>query len=136
MQVWTFHDKLNVHAGLPEEAKESGMSVLSLTPGCPFCQDKTVTWFWRLREIFDGQKTKGDRLPLENMLEGLISQASQPNEYRVIHWSEISHTSFCLANNEPFVNEFFSRAGVTTADSSSSPATFNCFSVSADAADL
>ena len=37
-------------------------------------QDKTVTWFWRLREIFDGQKTKGDRLPLENMLEGLISQ--------------------------------------------------------------
>ena len=39
-----------------------------------FLQDKTVTWFWRLREIFDGQKTKGDRLPLENMLEGLISQ--------------------------------------------------------------
>ena len=33
-----------------------------------------MTWFWRLREIFDGQKTKGDRLPLENMLEGLISQ--------------------------------------------------------------
>ena len=39
-------------------------------------QDKTVTWFWRLREIFDGQKTKGDRLPLENMLEGLISQVN------------------------------------------------------------
>ena len=42
----------------------------------PFSEDKTVTWFWRLREIFDGQKTKGDRLPLENMLEGLISQVS------------------------------------------------------------
>ena len=41
-------------------------------------QDKTVTWFWRLREIFDGQKTKGDRLPLENMLEGLISQVNHP----------------------------------------------------------
>jgi len=39
--------------------------------------EKTVTWFWRLREIFDGQKTKGDRLPLENMLEGLISQMPQ-----------------------------------------------------------
>ena len=35
-----------------------------------------MTWFWRLREIFDGQKTKGDRLPLENMLEGLISQVN------------------------------------------------------------
>lgn len=43
----------------------------------PRNQDKTVTWFWRLREIFDGQKTKGDRLPLENMLEGLISQMPQ-----------------------------------------------------------
>ena len=38
-------------------------------------QDKAVKWFWRLREIFDGQKTQGERLPLENMLEGLISQA-------------------------------------------------------------
>ena len=43
-------------------------------------QDKTVTWFWRLREIFDGQKTKGDRLPLENMLEGLISQVNQDKD--------------------------------------------------------
>ena len=33
--------------------------------------------FWRLREIFDGQKVKGDRLPLESMIEGLISQMPQ-----------------------------------------------------------
>lgn len=43
----------------------------------PRKHDKTATWFWRLREIFDGQKVKGDRLPLENMLEGLISQMPQ-----------------------------------------------------------
>jgi hypothetical protein len=91
MQVWTLNDKLNVHAGLPEETEESGPSVLRLNVVRPCCQDKAVTWFWRLREIFDGQKTKGDRLPLENMLEGLISQARQANEYRLIHWSEISH---------------------------------------------
>jgi len=43
----------------------------------PRNQDKMVTWFWRLREIFDGQKVNGDRLPLENMLEGLINQMPQ-----------------------------------------------------------
>ena len=51
-----------------------------------FLQDKTVTWFWRLREIFDGQKTKGDRLPLENMLEGLISQVTnQANNVNIAY---------------------------------------------------
>jgi len=43
----------------------------------PRKHDKSATWFWRLREIFDGQKVRGDRLPLENMLEGLISQMPQ-----------------------------------------------------------
>ena len=43
----------------------------------PRKHDKSATWFWRLREIFDGQKVRGDRLPLENMLEGLISQKPQ-----------------------------------------------------------
>ena len=37
------------------------------------------TWFWRLREIFDGQihDKYGDKLPLEQMVEGLISQMPQ-----------------------------------------------------------
>jgi len=35
------------------------------------------TWFWRLREIFDGQKVHGEKLPLEQMIEGLISQMPQ-----------------------------------------------------------
>ena len=35
------------------------------------------TWFWRLREIFDGQKIHGEKLPLESMVEGLISQMPQ-----------------------------------------------------------
>ncbi|XP_023338409.1 chorion peroxidase isoform X2 [Eurytemora carolleeae] len=35
------------------------------------------TFFWRLREIFDGQTVGGSRLPLENMLEGLCSQMPQ-----------------------------------------------------------
>jgi len=43
----------------------------------PRNQSGAATWFWRLREIFDGQKISGDRLPLESMLEGLISQPPQ-----------------------------------------------------------
>ena len=43
----------------------------------PRQQSGTGTFFWRLREIFDGQKVKGDRLPLESMIEGLISQMPQ-----------------------------------------------------------
>ena len=43
-----------------------------------------MTWFWRLREIFDGQKTKGDRLPLENMLEGLISQVADGQRQKML----------------------------------------------------
>ena len=35
------------------------------------------TWFWALREIFDGQKVHGKKLPLEEMIEGLISQMPQ-----------------------------------------------------------
>merc|ERR1719369_459004 len=46
----------------------------------PRKHDKTATWFWRLREIFDGQKVQGDRLPLENMLEGLVSQMPQTTD--------------------------------------------------------
>jgi len=36
--------------------------------------------FWRLREIFDGQTVEGSRLPLEDMLEGLISQMPQTTD--------------------------------------------------------
>ncbi len=36
-----------------------------------------VYWLWRLREVFDGQSIRGARLPLENMLEGLITQEPQ-----------------------------------------------------------
>ena len=32
---------------------------------------------WRLRDIFDGQKVRGRKMPLEAMLEGLISQNPQ-----------------------------------------------------------
>lgn len=36
-----------------------------------------VYWLWRLREVFDGQSVRGERLPLENMIEGLITQEPQ-----------------------------------------------------------
>jgi peroxidase len=38
---------------------------------------KDIYWLWRLREVFDGQSIRGERLPLENMLEGLITQEPQ-----------------------------------------------------------
>ncbi len=38
---------------------------------------KDIYWLWRLREVFDGQSIRGQRLPLENMLEGLITQEPQ-----------------------------------------------------------
>ena len=39
--------------------------------------DRDVYWLWRLREVFDGQSVRGAKLPLENMLEGLITQQPQ-----------------------------------------------------------
>ena len=39
--------------------------------------NKDVYWLWRLREVFDGQSVRGAKLPLENMLEGLITQEPQ-----------------------------------------------------------
>lgn len=36
-----------------------------------------VYWLWRLREVFDGQSVRGERLPIENMIEGLITQEPQ-----------------------------------------------------------
>ena len=38
---------------------------------------KEVYWLWRLREVFDGQSIRGEQLPLENMIEGLITQEPQ-----------------------------------------------------------
>jgi len=38
------------------------------------------TSFWRLREIFDGQTVGGARLPLEDMIEGLVSQMPQSTD--------------------------------------------------------
>lgn len=38
---------------------------------------KEVFWMWRLREIFQGQSIRGAELPLENMVEGLITQEPQ-----------------------------------------------------------
>jgi len=44
----------------------------------PRQQSNESKYFWRLREIFDGQKkVKDDRLPLESMVDGLISQMPQ-----------------------------------------------------------
>jgi len=40
-------------------------------------REKDVYWLWRLREVFDGQSVRGARIPLENMLEGLITQEPQ-----------------------------------------------------------
>lgn len=40
-------------------------------------KSEDVYWLWRLREVFDGQSIRGARLPLENMLEGLITQEPQ-----------------------------------------------------------
>ena len=37
---------------------------------------KRPVW-WKLRDIFDGQKVRGNKMPIEQMLEGLISQAPQ-----------------------------------------------------------
>ena len=42
-----------------------------------FMSSKEVYWLWRLREVFDGQSIRGERLPLENMIEGLITQEPQ-----------------------------------------------------------
>jgi len=36
--------------------------------------------FWRLREIFDGNNVDGQRLPLEEMIEGLVSQMPQTTD--------------------------------------------------------
>ena len=117
IQVRPLNDQLHVHAGLPEETKESGGSsgctfvkrIIAIRPNQKynlwywktkyfFLQDKTVTWFWRLREIFDGQKTKGDRLPLENMLEGLISQV-WPGQW--CEYSLLVFYSRCLKHVTP-----------------------------------
>ena len=38
---------------------------------------KDVFWLWRLREVFDGQSIRGAELPLDNMIEGLITQEPQ-----------------------------------------------------------
>ena len=38
---------------------------------------KEVFWLWRLREVFDGQSIRGSRLPMDNMIEGLITQEPQ-----------------------------------------------------------
>jgi hypothetical protein len=40
-------------------------------------ESKDVYWLWRLREIFGGQTIHGGRIPLENMIEGLITQEPQ-----------------------------------------------------------
>ena len=40
-------------------------------------RNKDVYWLWRLREVFDGQSIRGARLPLENMIEGLVTQEPQ-----------------------------------------------------------
>ena len=34
-------------------------------------------WLWRLREVFDGQSIRGAELPIDNMIEGLITQEPQ-----------------------------------------------------------
>lgn len=36
--------------------------------------------FWRLREIFDGHNVEGQRLPIEEMIEGLVSQMPQTTD--------------------------------------------------------
>ena len=38
--------------------------------------EKRPVW-WKLRDIFDGQKVRGNKMPIEQMLEGLISQTPQ-----------------------------------------------------------
>jgi len=43
-------------------------------------RSKESTSFWRLREIFDGQTVEGARLPLEEMIEGLVSQMPQTTD--------------------------------------------------------
>ena len=34
-------------------------------------------WLWRLREVFDGQSIRGAELPIDNMVEGLVTQEPQ-----------------------------------------------------------
>ena len=38
---------------------------------------KDVFWLWRLREVFDGQSIRGAEIPLDNIIEGLITQEPQ-----------------------------------------------------------
>jgi len=45
------------------------------TPGTDRARD--VFWLWRLREVFDGQSIRGAEVPLDNMIEGLITQEPQ-----------------------------------------------------------
>ena len=40
-------------------------------------ENNEVYWLWRLREVFDGQSIRGEQLPIENMIEGLITQEPQ-----------------------------------------------------------
>jgi len=40
-------------------------------------EKKDVFWLWRLREVFDGQSIRGGELPIDNMIEGLITQEPQ-----------------------------------------------------------
>ena len=42
-----------------------------------FRDSKDVFWLWRLREVFDGQSIRGAELPVDNMIEGLITQEPQ-----------------------------------------------------------
>jgi len=43
-------------------------------------KSKKIKSFWKLREIFDGNTIEGSKLPLEDMLEGLISQMPQTTD--------------------------------------------------------
>ncbi|QQP53021.1 Uncharacterized protein FKW44_005344, partial [Caligus rogercresseyi] len=45
--------------------------------GASRSSNKDIFWLWRLREVFDGQSIRGASLPIENMIEGLITQQPQ-----------------------------------------------------------
>jgi len=53
---------------------------------------KEKTWFWKLREIFDGQSIDGGGLPLANMIKGLIKQ--KPQTCDIYFSSEVTNHLF------------------------------------------
>ncbi|XP_040572196.1 salivary peroxidase/catechol oxidase [Lepeophtheirus salmonis] len=64
------HSMIN---GMFKLVSQRGISTVAKTKN----SKNDIFWLWRLREVFDGQSIRGATLPIENMIDGLITQKPQ-----------------------------------------------------------